>query len=234
MCALFALTFVIIASLGNLTLHRSAGHSLPAITFQGAGDPVAKIGGLPDDLSNGTYWSLDASRSYDPDGIIVNYTWNITIGDATTFLWGSQESFMFKTLGLYKIILTVRDADGNTGTAFTAVYSIVDSDMDGLPDWWEVAYFRTTGAQSGGDDYDGDHYTNLQEYASGTNPTKKDPGPTLIQYLEGNWMYLAIVAAVIVAIVLALWPVMKKRRKQEEKRKIEAAIEIEKALEGEK
>jgi hypothetical protein len=102
-----------------------------------------------------------------------------------------------------------------------------------LPDWWEMEHFYSIADQSGSDDFDHDGYTNLQEYAAGTDPTTKNPQPTLIQNLKDNWMYLAIIAAIIIAIVLALWPVMKKRRKQDEKRKIEAAIEIEKALESE-
>jgi len=35
-------------------------------------------------------------------------------------------------------------------------------------------------------------------------------------------------------MVIALRPIMKKRREQEEKKTIEAALEIERALEGEK
>lgn len=192
------------------------------------------IGWLPNEVSNGTWWNLDASQSYDPDGIITNYTWGITINNATTYLYAQGESFKFKALGLYKIMLTVRNTSGNSSTAFTAVYSIVDLDGDDLPDWWEVKHFGAIPEQSGSDDYDNDGYSNLQEYASGTDPTVKNAQPTLVENLKDNWIYLAAIAAVVVAMVLALWPIMKKRRKQEEKKTIEAALEIERALEGEK
>jgi len=192
------------------------------------------IGWLPNEVSNGTWWNLDASQSYDPDGIIANYTWSITINNATTYLYAQGESFKFKALGLYKIMLTVQNTSGNSSTAFTAVYSIVDLDGDDLPDWWEVKYFGAIPEQSGSDDYDNDGYSNLQEYASRTDPTVKNAQPTLVENLKDNWMYLAAIAAVVVAIVLALWPIMKKRRKQEEKKTVEAALEIERALEGEK
>ena len=192
------------------------------------------IGWLPNEVSNGTWWNLDASQSYDPDGIIANYTWNITINNATTYLYAQGESFKFKALGLYKIMLTVQNTSGNSSTAFTAVYSIVDLDGDDLPDWWEVKHFGAIPEQSGSDDYDNDGYSNLQEYASRTDPTVKNAQPTLVENLKDNWMYLAAIAAVVVAIVLALWPIMKKRRKQEEKKTVEAALEIERALEGEK
>lgn len=215
------------------SMHEDATPSVSTCSLQAEG-PVAVIGWLPNEVSNGTWWNLDASQSYDPDGIIANYTWNITINNATTYLYAQGESFKFKALGLYKIMLTVRNTSGNSSTAFTAVYSIVDLDGDDLPDWWEVKYFGAITEQSGSDDYDNDGYSNLQEYASRTDPTVKNAQPTLMENLKDNWMYLAAIAAVVVAIVLALWPIMKKRRKQEEKKTVEAALEIERALEGEK
>ncbi len=215
------------------SIHEDAPSSASTATLLAEG-PVAVIGWLPNEVSNGTWWNLDASDSYDPDGVITNYTWSITINNATTYLYARGESYKFKALGLYKIQLTVRNASGNSSSAFTAVYSIVDLDGDGLPDWWEVKYFGSIGEQSGSDDYDSDGYTNLQEYASGTDPTVRNPQPTLLENLKSNWMYLVAIAAIAIAIVLALWPIMKKRRKQEEKKTIEAAIEIERALQGEK
>jgi hypothetical protein len=214
-------------------MHEDATPSVSICSLQAEG-PVAVIGWLPNEVSNGTWWNLDASDSYDPDGIITNYTWSITIDNATTHLYAQGESFKFKALGLYKILLTVRNASGNSSTNFTAVYSIVDLDGDDLPDWWEVKYFGAIPDQSGSDDYDVDGYSNLQEYASGTDPTVKNAQPTLTENLKDNWMYLAAIAAVVVAIVIALLPIMKKRRKREEKKTVEAALEIERALEDEK
>ena len=55
----------------------------------------------------------------------------------------------------------------------------VDSDGDGLPDWWMLAYFNHPTGQDGdqslaNEDADGDGMSNLQEFLAGTNPT--DPG----------------------------------------------------------
>ena len=47
--------------------------------------------------------------------------------------------------------------------------SKVDSDSDGMADLWERNNFGTLG-YSGADDYDGDGWTNLQEYLWGKNP----------------------------------------------------------------
>jgi Tol biopolymer transport system component len=52
----------------------------------------------------------------------------------------------------------------------------VDSDGDGIPDWWMMKYFgHTTGRADdhslASDDADGDGASNLQEYLAGTDPT---------------------------------------------------------------
>lgn len=198
-----------------------------------AGDPVAVISPLPDEVSNGTWWNLNASGSSDSDGMITNFTWSITVAKNESRLYGQMENFKFRTLGLYKIVLTVRDNDNKTASAFTAVYSVIDSDSDGMPDWWEMKYFLSL-RESGSDDHDRDGYSNLQEYASHTDPTAKDPQPGLVSFVKDNWLYLAIIAAAIVGAILAIMPRMKRRRERDEKTKIEFALEIEKALQGEK
>ena len=48
--------------------------------------------------------------------------------------------------------------------------AMVDSDGNGLPDWWETANFGALGVNPAAD-ADGDGMTNLQEYLAGTNPT---------------------------------------------------------------
>ena len=52
----------------------------------------------------------------------------------------------------------------------------VDSDGDGIPDWWMIQYFGHSTGQAGdnslaSDDADGDGSSNLQEYIAGTDPT---------------------------------------------------------------
>ena len=54
-----------------------------------------------------------------------------------------------------------------------------DSDSDGIPDWWMMKYFGHPTGQAGDhsraqDDFDGDGFTNFQEFLTGADPT--NPG----------------------------------------------------------
>ncbi|OGS42081.1 MAG: hypothetical protein A3K67_03915 [Euryarchaeota archaeon RBG_16_62_10] len=223
----------LVASVGSSVMPSEGPRDGSARMLQAPGDPIAIISELPENVSNGQWYTLNASLSTDPDGTIRDYEWEITHAGETEVLTGYSEVYKFRALGLYKIQLTVTDDDGNTGVNFTAVYSVPDIDSDLLPDDWEDDFFDDL-SQSGTDDFDGDGYTNLQEFASGTDPTVKDAQPGLIHDLEENWEYLAAAAAVVAVLVLALYPRHRRKLKQDEKKKIEAAIEIEKALEVEK
>jgi hypothetical protein len=52
-------------------------------------------------------------------------------------------------------------------------YIALDFDADGLPDWWERAFFGDT-ALDGSADSDGDGLTNVQEFTRGLDPTVRD------------------------------------------------------------
>src|SRR5512137_779233 len=110
----------------------------PVVRTFADGDPVAVIAPLPDYVSNGSLWDLDGRGSI---GVIVSYTWNVTVGGITTFLYAQSETYRFPDPGLYKISLTVVDNQSRSSTAFTAVVAMLDTDQDSLPDWWERNYF---------------------------------------------------------------------------------------------
>lgn len=47
---------------------------------------------------------------------------------------------------------------------------MIDTDSDGLPDWWETEYFGSL-AKTAAEDTDGDGFSNLAEFIGGTVPT---------------------------------------------------------------
>jgi hypothetical protein len=100
---------------------------------------------LPVAITNGPYSrlinqsiSLDASSSYDPDGIIVNYTWDL--GDGTKKS-GIKTIHFYSVQGTYSIVLTVTDNDGLIDTDKTTAHIFSkDSDEDGWGDNEENIY----------------------------------------------------------------------------------------------
>jgi len=194
------------------------------------GDPVAVIAPLPDYVSNGSWYDLDARDSYDTDGgIIKDWFWEIELGSKLETSHAALHRYMFRDLGLYKITLTVTDSMNQTNRSFTAVVSVLDTDGDNMPDWWELQYFDDLNQTDDGD-YDGDSYGNLEEYAKGTDPSVKDAQPGFLDEMASHWYVFVIVAAIIVSIGLSIWPLLRKKRQVHEKQKIEAAIAIEKEL----
>ena len=88
------------------------------------------------------------NASYDPDGTIVNYTWNF--GDNSTEGWGEMVSHIYNQPGNYTIALTVTDNDNATDTDFCYVLvlpsppvpkdaHLVGTDMQDLLIIWELS-----------------------------------------------------------------------------------------------
>lgn len=208
----------------------SATERRAAVAF--VGEPVAVITGLPAKVSNGTAQSLDGSDSYDFDGSIANYAWKISVAGTTSYQYGISVTYTFLLVEIYTIELTVTDNESKTGKVTQTVESVIDSDIDGLPDWWERTYFGNLNQGPEGD-YDSDGYLNAEELVDGTDPTHKDPAPSIFSKIP-IWGYAGIVAAAAVAVFLVLRPIIQKKQKEREQKKIQYALEIEKALEEEK
>jgi len=231
--AVFVLTTIVCAALALSSIGTKEKPSVKARAAADTSAITAVITPLPDEVSNGTWSTLDASMSNDTAGTITEYKWDIIYKGVQTTTFAKMEVFKFRDLGLYEIILTVTDDHGNTSQAFTAVYSIIDSDGDSLPDWWEMKYFTNLNQTATGD-FDHDGYNNLEEYAAGQDPTVKNGRPGLVEELADNWMYLVAIAAAVVVALIILLPRMKRKQNAEVKKKIEAALEIERALEADK
>ncbi|PXA05116.1 hypothetical protein DDZ13_03910 [Coraliomargarita sinensis] len=58
-------------------------------------------------------------------------------------------------------------------------FDLLDTDGDGMPDWWEKFYGLDWQTPDAGLDTDGDGWTNLEEYLRGTNPLVDNRSPSL-------------------------------------------------------
>jgi hypothetical protein len=75
--------------------------------------PIANFTFFPQSPVTGQFVSFDGSKSFDPDGSIVDWTW--TFGDG--FLgFGSFTSHSYSAIGSYTVTLTVRDNAGLTAS----------------------------------------------------------------------------------------------------------------------
>ena len=85
------------------------------ITVTGSRAPVAVLR-MPTDVNIGTEVKGDGSGSYDPDGRIVKYEWDLN-GDGDFGTDGSSHSFTYTRAGDYTPALKVTDNDGNSSIA---------------------------------------------------------------------------------------------------------------------
>jgi glucose/arabinose dehydrogenase len=86
--------------------------------------------------------------------------------------WTGQQQLLVAPSGIAGF---GEDAQGElyfAGLGSGTLYRIeaADADGDGLPDWWETAYFGNATSASAGTDSDGDGATNLEELRAGTDP----------------------------------------------------------------
>jgi subtilisin family serine protease len=76
---------------------------------------------------------------------------------------------------IQRVLANVDTVSGLTGLVITGgrlnLLHIVDTDRNGLPDWWEMMYFGHLLGTEASADADGDGASNYAEWVAGTNPT---------------------------------------------------------------
>jgi len=91
-----------------------------------------------------------------PHTASVSYAGKVLLDGMGMYRWNNTESFIDEIC---------------VSPWYEAVYSMIDSDKDGMPDTWEEENFpEGTDALPGGN-ADGDIHDNLQEYITGMDPT---------------------------------------------------------------
>ncbi|MBU1941004.1 MAG: PKD domain-containing protein, partial [Candidatus Thermoplasmatota archaeon] len=123
------------------------------ITGVGKSVPIANANGPYIGLTSGLV-HFDGSKSYDPDGTIVNYTWDF--GDGSKGYTASP-THLYPNEGEYTVTLTVKDNDALTDTVTSSVTVFLDTDGDGWSDILEEAYGTSeTNPDDGPNDFDKD------------------------------------------------------------------------------
>jgi probable HAF family extracellular repeat protein len=116
-------------------------------------------------LPAGSGWVLKDAVAINENGLVVgNGSYQ---GGARAF------ATMAPTTYIGPDTVTYTASDGISTATATVTVNVVDPNLDtdrnGLPDWWEMKYFHHLGVNLN-DDPDGDGLTNYVEYLIGTNP----------------------------------------------------------------
>ena len=157
--------------------------------------------------------------------------WNVTVNvTGPTLKW----IYYYEADRQIKVTLTDKLNSSNTTSETISVGIVADLDEDGLPDLWERNHFGTTAVTDDPTttDYDGDGWTDLEEYDNETDPTTVNAKPGFIEQYSWLIALIAIVIVVLLLVIFVLMPKMKTKRQEDEKKKIAAAVEVEKSLLG--
>ena len=143
---------------------------------------------------------FDASSSFDPDEDKLSFEWYYSVGDEQTKLAEVSRYITPLEIGEYTITLVIKDRMDNevqknfvltvekrpsADNGGIVVDPSIDTDADGVNDWFELMYKLDPLVKDSGEDPDNDGYTNAQEFGNGrwfaqnlTNPKDRRSHPT--------------------------------------------------------
>jgi len=102
-----------------------------------------------------------------------------TVTNVTTFEVTGVSNYLLRCYGV-RAVDQAGFEDENVQLLYAAPFQSgiscedLDTDSDGLPDWWEYIWFGNTTSGTPGADPDGDGLTHLEEYQNGTDPFNAD------------------------------------------------------------
>jgi uncharacterized repeat protein (TIGR01451 family) len=158
-----------------------------SVTVSNLGPARASSVTLTDALPAGvTFISATGACSTDATGHVACDLGSLASNGVATVQIVSTASVgtMTNLVGVAGDAVDANPAD-NSSVAVTDVFA--DTDCDGLPDAWELAFFGNLN-QTGSDDPDGDGFTNLQEYLAGSDPTNSASSLAIID-ATGNFTF---------------------------------------------
>jgi hypothetical protein len=239
-CAIFALfagtiiSVLIVSFDAGLGDRSDASIQGGAVNIVVAGPKNTKPDGNFQDLvaTEELFWYNATVPAY-PDQSEIYFRWEIET-ELGTILYaeGPSLKYMYYVVGNYTINVTARLPDNSTGWKLIEVSVTLDYDGDGIADAWERKWFGSTALVDETTDHDGDGWTDLEEYRNGTNPKTYTYKPG---FLDQYWWLIALIVAILIVAVIYLGiirPKIEAKRKEEEQKKIAAAVEIEKTLLG--
>jgi hypothetical protein len=118
---------------------------------------------------NGTTLKSDATN-------LTLFTNDLVLTNVSPAQSGDYAFILSNWFLVTNIVVTTNFVGAPAAFAVTLTVGALDSDGDGIPDWWTQGYFGHPTGQAGdlsrtGDDADGDGMSNAQEYQAGTDPT---------------------------------------------------------------
>ena len=141
------------------------------------------------DYGTNLWISQWSSTSGGITGIASNTMANVeydfmTNSDLTTTNWGFSGQYFYGSTTTNWTAMPLITID-STSNLFFRLRSDASSDGSGLPTWWELQYFGTTGIDPNADPM-GDGWSNIQKYQDGMNPnvfyTPPTPQGVTVQY----------------------------------------------------
>jgi hypothetical protein len=165
----------------------------------------------------------------------LNITWRLEDDlNTTMFKFGANISCIWMEQAIHNISVTYCDASNasNISRRYITVDVRSDFDADGLPDVWERQNFKNLNSADAASDWDSDGWTNLEEFQMGTNPKVVNMKPGFFEEYWWLFMVIAMMLIVLLLLVFVILPKTKAKRAEVEKKKISAAVDIEKSLLG--